>query len=507
MNRIKVSMLTLVLLVLASCGNNDTMSIPVTSVQRGSVIGTADLVPLAVPGVPTVNKLDPGLFSTIIDSALPGFSQIAGAPKCSITSYHIKYRTVGGKGEATDASAAIMVPSGTDAVCSGARPVLLYAHGTAFDKTRNMANLLAEDGESTLIAATFAAQGFIVVAPNYAGYDTSSLSYHPYLNAEQQANDMIDSLRAARKAFAGIKAQVSDKLFLSGYSQGGHVAMATQRAMQTLYQSEFKVTALAAMSGPYAVVTFADIIFSGSPNLYSTGFFPLLSTSWQKSYGNVYTTPGDFYEAPYASGIETVLPSTLTFTQIFSQGHLPLYDLFAQNSLPGPSSPQFAPFFGNGNLVKSNARTIYLNDVAANPCGNDPAKPLSCAPQSGIRVDAYKNDLRTYVPNVPVFMCGGSADPVVFYKNTTATAAYFTANGLPVAALAVLDVDSPVTGLSDPFAAIKAGFAVAKGSVAAAAGSNPADQANAVEQNYHAPLVYSACTVAARGYFQSLLAQ
>ena len=34
-----------------------------------------------------------------------------------------------------------------------------------------------------MIAAMYAAQGFIVVAPNYAGYDISTLGYHPYLNA------------------------------------------------------------------------------------------------------------------------------------------------------------------------------------------------------------------------------------------------------------------------------------------------------------------------------------
>ncbi|MFX5464662.1 lipase family protein, partial [Acinetobacter baumannii] len=86
------------------------------------------------------------------------------------------------------------------------------------------------------------AQGFIVVASNYAGYDTSALPYHPYLNADQQASDMVDSLRAARKAFPAIGAQDSGKLVISGYSQGGYVAMATQRAMQTTYASEFKVS-------------------------------------------------------------------------------------------------------------------------------------------------------------------------------------------------------------------------------------------------------------------------
>jgi len=54
--------------------------------------------------------------------------------------------------------------------------------------------------EGALIAAMFAAHGYIVVAPNYAGYDTSSLSYHPFLNGEQQSKEHDDALTAARTA-------------------------------------------------------------------------------------------------------------------------------------------------------------------------------------------------------------------------------------------------------------------------------------------------------------------
>jgi predicted esterase len=43
---------------------------------------------------------------------------------------------------------------------------------------------------------------------------------------------MIDALRAARASFATIGARDSGKLMLAGYSQGGYVALATQRAMQ-----------------------------------------------------------------------------------------------------------------------------------------------------------------------------------------------------------------------------------------------------------------------------------
>ena len=54
--------------------------------------------------------------------------------------YDIQYETVGGAGEPTTASAALMVPSGFGDRCTGARPVVLYAHGTTTDRKFNMTN-------------------------------------------------------------------------------------------------------------------------------------------------------------------------------------------------------------------------------------------------------------------------------------------------------------------------------------------------------------------------------
>ena len=98
---------------------------------------------------------------------------LAGAPKCGVDVHYIEYGTVGGAGEKTNASGALMVPTGGVAGCGGARPVVLYAHGTTTDRAYNIADITepARPGasEGSLLAAMYAAQGFIVVAPNYAG--------------------------------------------------------------------------------------------------------------------------------------------------------------------------------------------------------------------------------------------------------------------------------------------------------------------------------------------------
>ncbi len=408
---------------------------------------------------------------------------VAGAPKCGITFHYMEYNTVGGQNEATNATGGIMVPTGTDAACSGPRPVLLYSHGTTVEKGFNMAS--PSTSEAGLVAAMYAAQGWIVVTSNYAGYDASRLSYHPYLNGEQQSNDMIDALRAARKAFPKIGASDSGKLFLSGYSQGGYVSMATHKAMQNNYASEFKVTASGNMSGPYSLVKTFQTVFAGGVNAGGTVFTPMILTSWQKAYGNIYTSPSDVYEAAYATGIETLLPGTLTFNQLFTTGKLPT-KLFASGALVtgDPSlDALFAAGVGTPNLIKQSWRQSVL--------GN-PAHPAWVA--------AAKNDLLSWTPTRPVAMCMGAQDPTVFATNTSDMATYIASKGAG-SLMTVMNVeDSATVGPT-----LAGAFAAAKAATAAdpSAGATPAER---VVGAYHGGLVPPFCNVAVRTYFQGVLA-
>lgn len=193
------------LLALAACGSDDSSPV------RGQLLSD----PAQTAAVSTAQ----------IDAATTaaGTGTLAGPAACGVSVQKIEYQTVGGANEGTNATAAVMIPTGASAACSGARPIVLYAHGTSFDKKKNM-SAVTTDGEAGLAMAFFAAQGFIVVAPNYTGYDASTLPYHPYLNAEAQANDMVDALRAAKVVLPSLGASASSRLFITGYSQGGHVA-------------------------------------------------------------------------------------------------------------------------------------------------------------------------------------------------------------------------------------------------------------------------------------------
>ena len=553
-----VAISTSMLLVACGGSNGD---------NNGAVVGSSASSTGTLQGTPTTTaSLTAAQFNGALQSTPTGqqLELVTGVPKCDISVSHINYTTTGAAGESTTASGAVMVPSGSDPACSGKRPVVLYAHGTTTSKGFNMAALTdptnAAAGETTLVAATFAAQGYIVIAPNYAGYDTSTLTYHPYVNYKQQSQEMIDALKAGRAALPA--AVDSGKLFVTGYSEGGYVAMAALKAMDAAH---IPVVAGAPMSGPYALAAYGDAIFYGNTPIGGTVFAPLLTTGYQKAYGNIYGVTSDAYTSTYAANIDTLLPTSLTTTQLFTSGKLPQTALFqsaptgagAQLDALSPANPKFSFGFAASNyLINTSYRAAYLADATAHPDGAIPAltaSPLpATAPANTLRQAFKLNDLRGYIPSMPVLMCGGNQDPTVFFAPNSQLMAGIMGNvaaaGAPVA-FALLDVDATNAGkvglssaglsvaakgaLTAASSLLQTGFATAlqttaataaigtvdghaayvsvltgggtPAAAAAAAVATPAGAAAAqvaVASSYHGTLVPPVCTIAARTFFQ-----
>jgi acetyl esterase/lipase len=492
-------------MTLAGCGTDSTTAGTTTSTARGTLLYDPPL---------RIASLTAATFTASLDASTSGAQllEVAGTPTCGVDFYYIQYNTVGGKGEATTASGALMVPTGSGAQCSGPRPIVLYAHGTNPDRSLNIADITnTTNTEGALIAAMFAAQGYIVVAPNYAGYDTSTLTYHPFLNADQQSKDMIDALTAARTALPHtMTTSTTDggKLFITGYSEGGHVAMATHSAMQA---AGMTVTASAPMSGPYALEALADAVFYGQVNIGSTIFTPLLVTSYQEAYGNIYQNLTDVYEPNYAPNMADVLPSNTPIATLYSNGTLPESALFSSTTpvtgnatldaeLAVPTNPVFAAGFGTSNLVTNDFRLAYVLDAVANPDGAVPpptsptaSEDVAANPQNTLRIAFKTNDLRNWTPTSPVLMCGGDEDPTVFFNLDALVMQHYWA-GLPAGLVTVVDINAPVTNPDDPFAAAKVGYQQTIAAIAASSGATAALEAIHTTE---APF----CTAVARGFF------
>jgi acetyl esterase/lipase len=477
-----------------------------------------------------------------------------GVLPCGVDIHYIQYGTVdGGNAPApTSASGALMVPTGPAPFCSGPRPILLYAHGTATDRTTNLANIINPNNtEGVLIAAMFAAHGFIVVAPNYAGYDSSPLQYHPFLNGTQQSTEMLDALKAARAALPNIPASATTDahlLFVTGYSQGGYVAMATAKALEAAADPTF--VAAAPMSGPYALAAFGDQIFFGGVNLGSTVFAPMIATSYQRQFGNIYNSPTDpsnIFELQFSATIDALLPSNTPLSVLQAPGpgqKLPQTTLFSgtkivtgtpidaffNSATPPAGNPLFALGFTAagvpGNLITNPAREAYVVDAFTSAATADGAipppppftpisgVPLAASPANNLRKALKANDMRTWVPTKPMFLCGGQNDPTVFFSINTETMAGKGASGTnppnPTGSfwaaqatgglVIVADLDQPLqdpVGFTGPFDQLRAAFAQAM-SAFGAPGSPGFVQA------YHTE-VAPFCSKGAQGFFAQVI--
>ena len=396
-------------------------------------------------------RLSAATLSALLQKSFPSQPQLQswiGKPLCGVTVLKFIYATIGGRGEATDASGALMVPTGTAARCRGPRPVVLYTHGTEIDREADMSAISeaanpARDS-SIGVALVFAAQGYVVVAPNYAGYDVSRLTYHPYLNRIQQSRDAIDSLTAGRQMLRKIGGSVSDggKLFVTGYSQGGFVSMAT---LQALDGQGHPATAGAPMSGPYALLAMGDEVFLGHADFGGTAYLPLVVNSYAHlERGSI--DPARILSATFR-GAATLFPGNVGydgFDKLISAGALPASALFQSMSTgagnPGFSAqrypalaalPEGAPLYKAGfdpsrYLVSTAFRAAYVADIDANPDSDAPADgsppklativpTMPAHPRSPLRQDLEANDLRSYAPSMPLLMCGGYGDPEVFW--------------------------------------------------------------------------------------------
>ena len=368
MTHFKLAASMAVCAVLAACGgSNDDKS------EQGSLVEA----PVTVTTL-TAAQID-------ASTASSGLQALSGKAKCDVKIVALNYHTRGPANEDTNASGALLVPTGTGAGCTAAAPLVAYAKGTDVQKPRTLAN--PADGETFLLIAMYAAQGYAVVATDYLAYAKSTFTYHPYLHADSEAISVLDSIRAARNAYPTVGTTLSGKVMFTGYSQGGHSSMAAHRAAERDAPSEFNVVAGAHLAGPYNL--------SGSFKLTNViagyqFFVPFIVNSYQSVYGDVYTNVSTVYKAPYSSYITTLLPSpTLTYTTLVTTG--PTAGTFWLPGAAGETPTQAR------DLVFQSA---FITDVQTNN-------------NNTLYLDAKKNDLLGWSPKAKTLLCGGAGDPTV----------------------------------------------------------------------------------------------
>ncbi|MFK7950406.1 MAG: T9SS type A sorting domain-containing protein [Saprospiraceae bacterium] len=313
-----------------------------------------------------------------LTALLPGVPFLNG-----VDEYKVVYNTVDVNGNPTIASGAMYIPHSCDNF-----PMSVYQHGTQFDP-----EVVPSRGEEP-IGLAFAGFGFATIAPDYLGMGDNDINIHPYLHAESQATVATDLLRAARSFIAdSLGLMHNDELFITGYSQGGHAAMALHKYIEdNNLLTEFNVIASSPLSGPYDL---AGVQTALPPNsVYSVPtYLPYLIESMQYVYGNIYTNTSEVYQEPLATNINNYKNGTMSIDQVGA-------------NLPGNVFQFMNPTFLNAYLA-------------------DTIQPYT----HPFRIALSQNANYDWTPQRPVRMVYCTADEQVYPQNALVAEAAMNANG------------------------------------------------------------------------------
>lgn len=281
--------------------------------------------------------------------------------------YDIDYLTKWHDGSEIKASGLYLVPVNVN------KPMaqVIYHHGTSVKKERGGMFFNGEE----MLCFFYAVDAYAVIMPDYIGLGRGE-KRHLYQHADSEGQAAIDMLAAVNELNETIKVQSSGQLFLTGYSQGGHSTLATQKKIEAEYSNTYKVTASAPMSGAYDMCG-AQSVVMWQPYT-QPHYLPYLLESYQEVY-KMYS--GDIYNIMYAP----------KYRELIKRLYSGKYQHFQIND----SLPKIPINMMSDSLV---------NEYKTNP--NFPFK-----------VRLAENGMCNWKPNAPILMSYSTKDEEVFYQN------------------------------------------------------------------------------------------
>ena len=180
------------------------------------------------------------------------------------------------------ASGLVMAPSTRNHL-----PVLIYFHPTLLDKDEAPSLLPPSTltmnplEDYRLMLIFLAMQGYIVISPDQIGYGSSEDKVPPYLHKRSIVQSSSEFLKAVIQALYEKNIAYQKKIFIMGYSQGGHSALAFAEALQNS-SIDIDIQAISAGGGPY------DILYTVQEQLDQNTIVKVAMAPLLQSYSYIY---------------------------------------------------------------------------------------------------------------------------------------------------------------------------------------------------------------------------
>jgi hypothetical protein len=293
--------------------------------------------------------------------------------------FDITYKTKWHDGSTVIASGMVFIPKITNKLVPSE---LIYLHGTKISKLRTINLKIGEQS----ICAGFAAEGYVVAYPDYVGLGNGD-RFHLYQHAGTEAQASIDMMRAVHELMKQNNVKTDNRLFITGYSQGGHAAMAMHKMIQEQYSKEFNVAASSPMSGAY------DISGVQSKCMFEKYAFPSYLPFLLKAYDEVYDLFEEDFTSLFKAPYDTVVAK-------YYDGNYDIWDI-------NPMMPEVPVTMLKEEYVKK-----YIS--------NNPEK---------LQKVLRDNDVYNWKPEAPMQLCYCQSDEQVNYINAFVAYDKMTANG------------------------------------------------------------------------------
>jgi len=313
------------------------------------------------------------------------------AAQTSLEHYKMEYTTVDLNGELDTASGLVSVPVSRDFIF----PLLLHLHGTVDGPTDVPSNLAG----GFQIAEILSSYQFIGLSPDYLGLG-SSRGLHPYVHADSEASATLDMMLAFNEMADELNIHMNDQIFITGYSQGGHAAMAIHRELEQNHANDYTVTAASHMSGPYSISEKMVDYTLGEDEYFFVAYLASVALTMRNAYpelGMQYAM-SDLFKSNYLEPMER-----------YANGEIGLFDLNAELIVL------------LGNDVGMVTPKDMLKEDILDALLNDPSHPLSMA--------LADNDVYDWAPLAPTRLLYCTADDQVTFENALLAEEVMKANG------------------------------------------------------------------------------
>lgn len=270
------------------------------------------------------------------------------------------YKSRTSTGRMVDVSGLVAIPQ------SGApKGLVVYFHGTTADRenvpSRYRGNPAPEEADLAVLA--FATAGYAVAAPDYLGLG-DHMGFHPYPMGSVNCWSGIDLIKPAREIAEKNGLSIGKDLFVTGYSEGGAVAMWATRRLSAMTDPAFQVTRSAPMSGPYDLSeTQVQSMIAGQSNAKWLGarvyFAAYALRSIQKNFG---IRLEDYVSPSFATYVPFVFNQELKDEDTIKKLVTKAFQLGAIRDLNRVLNLEFRDDLKNRNIANPVVEQLVAND-------------------------------------------------------------------------------------------------------------------------------------------------